>query len=213
MNIQRKAEEHAAWHFTDSIDEILVPWETTHQFRRLFIAGPVEATRHFREALPKSLRQAVAALKEVSIHITDHDLLKQSLHWLSEAGREKEKKDVRRLIAAAKKNGQALTHMEPVLDALQQGIVWKIYYADDLAAEGFECGGCGLLAMENSPICPYCGANAFKVPDLMELIVHKVLSTGGEIDKVQGPAKEMLKRTGGIGAFLRFDTELRKKAV
>lgn len=203
MNFQRKSEEHAHWHFK-KIAEDLKRLEKFHVFHYLYLAGPIEPIRHLYKLLPKHLKEKVASMKEISVHEHRDVLLKKSTEWHDETIREEKKRSVENLILTAKKGNQARVSCEAVLEALQKGSVWKLFYTDDFNLRGYQCANCSALFMQMPPSCPYCGREIETTGELAERIIEKAFATGAEIQQVRGEAAGPLKKEGGIGAYLRY---------
>lgn len=96
--------------------------------------------------------------------------------------------------------------MEPTLLALERGQIHKLVYTQGAAFEGSHCSKCNRLYGHSRVACGYCNVPLQPVPDLMERIIKRAVDTDAEIEQVREDAADELKRVGGIGAILRFQT-------
>jgi peptide chain release factor subunit 1 len=203
MNIQRKTEMYVLWHLKH-VAEMMDRLADFHSFDRLVLAGPVEATSELRRLLSKRLRSRVVGTLTLSIQASEQQVLDETLKIEQEIERAAEIELVEELITIAAKQGQAAQGLEPTLDALRKGRIWRLVYADGLDLHGKVCSNCSSLFVEDRESCVYCEAELKPVDDLIEHMAESVIDGGGEVELVQGLAAQRLLKAGGIGAFLRF---------
>lgn len=75
MNIERKSEEHAVWHFKH-VAQMLEEISARREFHHLILAGPVEVTRHLFDYLPKTLKERVIAMPHLPVTTKENEILK-----------------------------------------------------------------------------------------------------------------------------------------
>ena len=202
-HFERTSDLHAFWHLKQ-VAETMDQLADAHHFDRLVLAGPVEATTELERLLPKRLRARLAGSMVLPVEATEAQMLEAARQFEQAALREAETTRVKQLIATAAKKTQADAGLLATLKALQKNRIWQVVYAEGFAARGRGCTGCRALMPEGQPYCDYCGAAAAPVDDLTERIVERVVSLGGQVEIVRGPAAELLRTVGGIGAFMRF---------
>ncbi|RMF87196.1 MAG: hypothetical protein D6736_13350 [Nitrospinota bacterium] len=201
--IQRQSETHALWHLKQVAGE-LDRLTNRYAFDRLILAGPVEATSELYRLLPKRLRSRVAGTLSLPVEATPQEVLAEALKVEQAVERSAEITLVEELLTAAAKQDRATQGVVPTLQALQEGRIWQLVYAHDLALRGAVCTHCTALLPQGEEACPYCGQQLEVVEDLVERMVARVLEQGGRVEEVHGIAAQNLQKAGGIGAFLRF---------
>jgi peptide subunit release factor 1 (eRF1) len=101
------------------------------------------------------------------------------------------------------KQERAVLGLEAVLAVLQEGRVQKLVFEKDATAMGLQCSACGALTeQEVGPQCPYCGGKTEAVNYLVDLAAQKAVEQNAEVLVV--PENKGLRKSGSIGAFLRF---------
>ncbi|MBI5688285.1 MAG: hypothetical protein HZC54_24700 [Verrucomicrobia bacterium] len=202
-HFERTSDLHALWHLKQ-VAEKMVLLADARRFDRLVLAGPVEATTELERLLPKRLLARLAGSMALSVEATGLQVLEATRRFERPALREMENDLVKKLIATAAKKVQADTGLLATLNALNKNRVWRLLYAEGFAPQGRRCADCTALMGEGQPVCDHCGGNTEPVGDLIERIVERVVGVGGKVEAVRGPAAELLKEAGSIGAFMRF---------
>jgi peptide subunit release factor 1 (eRF1) len=100
--------------------------------------------------------------------------------------------------------GKAVAEFPGVLDAVNQGRVWKLVYAKGLDKIGGECANCNAYAPDSTGICTYCGGEVQRLTRFVDRLSQSVMEMGGQVEMVDGPAAEQLKSKGSIAALLRY---------
>jgi hypothetical protein len=100
--------------------------------------------------------------------------------------------------------GKAVAGFGPVVDAINQGRVWKLFYGKTLKLKGGECADCGSYAPETKGPCPYCGGKLKRVAQTLDRLSQSVFDMAGQVEVVDGPAAKRLAKHGSIAALLRY---------
>jgi len=50
----------------------------------------------------------------------------------------------------------------------------------------------------------YCGGKVVRLPQCVDLLTQSVMEMGGQVEVVDGPAKQALAANDGIAALLRY---------
>ena len=173
-------------------------------FDRLIVAGPPKAAGQLVRLLPRRLHGKLVETISLPFTAPPQDVLAGILDLQQRMEREQEKALVEGLVAELHDGGKAVVQLPSVLDAVNQGRVWKLVYARGFRTAGGECPECGAYVTSTSGPCFYCGANVTELPRCVDRVGQRVLETGGRVEVVDGPAAGMLKEHGSIGALLRY---------
>lgn len=203
MNIERKADEHAHWHFKH-VAERLSWMARNYEFDRLVLAGTDEATSHISALLPTRLQPRVVRRINMPLDVSDSYVLQETLKVEQEVEREREQELVRELLEAAGKHNRAVVKLGATLRAIDEWRVMHLVYADGFTPPGGQCVNCRALYAEKKDACDYCGRAVREVGDLIDRADARVLEMSGKVEEVFGDAATRLRREGSIGALLRW---------
>ncbi len=198
---------------TDYVDEVAdrnmreVIEFATHFFsennvRRILIGGTEDNVALFRSQLPKSWQSLVLGSFPISMHASHPEVLEKAM----EIGKQVELKNeailAEAIITSAAKGKGGVIHLEETLKAIHEGRVQTLLIREYFRAPGNRCSACGYVSSLPMTTCPYCGGKPLEITDAVELAVHKVMQSGGEVE-VLDPELEV-KGFEQIGALLRF---------
>ena len=170
-------------------------------FDRLLIGGPDEAVSLLIDRLPKPLRNRLAGTIRVELFARDAEVLAAALVAIEVEERTQELSEVESLIEHVS-TPHVVMGLEPVLSALNEGRVHRLFLANDLAVNGYRCEICGRLTAR-SERCPSCGGTIKPINDLREHAVELAVAQGARLEFVEGIASELLIARGGLGARTR----------
>ena len=173
-------------------------------FDRLIIAGPPKATGQLVRLLPKRMRGKLMETVSMRVGASQKEVLNKILAEQERMEREQESVLVEGVLAELHDGGKAVGEFGSVLDAVNQGRVWKLVYAKGLNKEGGECGDCGAYSPHAVGPCVYCGGDVPPVSHGLDRLGQSVMEMGGQVEVVDGPAADKLKSQGSIAALLRF---------
>jgi peptide chain release factor subunit 1 len=202
MNLQRKADEHAHLHFKHVaaiLDEM-----SRERFGRWMLGGPTESVGGLREALSARLAGELAGVLHVPVEASKEEVLAAALELASRLEEGRSDDEVRALETASAKKEKAAAGLEGTLDALREGRIRRLLYADGLALRGRRCARCGSLFDEKATRCRFCRGSTSPVDDLLNEMAGRVAKEGGRVESVGSAGARRLRRLGGVGAFLRF---------
>lgn len=114
-------------------------------------------------------------------------VLERVLHNERQARMVRESVLVHRLLDEARQGG-AVTGLEAVAAAVQQGCVARVLVRDGYAKMGRSCGKCGHLSVEHRS-CPWCFCPTDSVLDLVCELVDRALLMGCEVFRVMHDAR------------------------
>jgi peptide chain release factor subunit 1 len=199
----RRHDEEVASHAKKVIDAIH-DLALHAPFDRLIVAGTPKATSQLIRLLPKRLRGKLVDTVGMSVGASQKEVLKKILSVQRKMEREQESLLVEGVLAELHDGGKAVAGFGSVLDAVNQGRVWKLFYAKGLKKVGGECSDCGAYAPDPTGPCTYCGGEVQRVTRIVDRLSQSVMEMGGKVEVVDGPAAELLKPRGSIAALLRY---------
>jgi peptide chain release factor subunit 1 len=173
-------------------------------FDRLIVAGTPKATSRLVRLLPKRLRGKLIGTVSMSVGAAQKEVLTKILNVQRKMEREQESLLVEGVLAELHDGGKAVAEFPGVLDAVNQGRVWKLVYAKGLKKVGGECADCNAYTPEPTGICAYCGGEVQGLTRFVDRLSQTVMEMGGQVEMVDGPAAEHLKPKGSIAALLRY---------
>ncbi len=202
-NLQRRDDEHTHQHLKEVADALdLLASEKA--FDRLVLSGPHELCKGLQARLSKRLHELVAGEIALPIDAGEREVLQATLKLHEEVERRHEQSAVEQLITAAAKDSHATMGLQPTLDALRLGSILRLVYVYDYVQPGKQCAKCESLFPDGLDSCAFCGGSVKVVEDVVTRLVEQVVASGGEAESVRGPAADRLRKSGRIGAFLRF---------
>jgi len=204
MHFQRKADEHARAHHkevVDRLDALLI----RQPFDRLILGGPVEAVTELEKLLTDQLKRRHIGGITIAVSAPEKEVLEAAQAYAREWERAQEQVLLDQLLTSAAKEQQAITGLDSIVGAVQEGRIHVLVYADDFEASGSECDNCGALVSGNRGKCAHCLGKLSSVEDFLTRLVEKTARNGGAIEQLRDSAAARLRNEGGgIGALLRF---------
>ncbi|MCU0304990.1 MAG: host attachment protein [Thermoanaerobaculales bacterium] len=173
-------------------------------FDRLVVAGTPKATAQLTRLLPRRLQGKLVRSFTMSMTATPKEVLDGVLKLQQRMEREQEAQLVEGLEAELHDGGKAVAGVGPVLDAVNQGRVWKLFYGKGATVEGGECGSCGAYSPHAKGPCVYCGDEVTPVAQCLDRLSQSVMDMAGQVEVVDGPAAKRLAKHGSIAALLRY---------
>ena len=200
---EKRHDEEVALHAKKVIDA-LHDLALRQPFDRLIVAGSKKATAQLVRLLPRRLQGKLVRTLTMPVTATKKEVLQGFLKLQSRMEREQENALVDGLEAELHDRGKAVAGFAPVVDAINQGRVWKLFYAKGLKIEGGECSDCGSYAPETKGLCSYCGGKVERVAQCLDRLSQSVFDMAGKIGVVDGPAAKRLAKHDSIAALLRY---------
>jgi len=173
-SFERRVDEHER-RFWRQVGTHLEATMSRHHVRKLILSGPEEATTAVRADLPERVARSLVGILSLQPRIPDTEVLEQANRVANHAQRRAESGLVETVMNQAKSAGRGALGKEPVLKALQGGLVETIVAAWPAQDE-----------------------------DLLEQVAHQALHNGVRMELVRDKAAEELRRHDGLGALLRY---------
>jgi peptide chain release factor subunit 1 len=203
MNLQRKADEHAHLHYKH-VAAILDEMSRDGRFGRWMLGGPTDSVGGLRDTLSPRLAEQLGGILHLPVEAAKEDVVAAALDLARRLEEGRGDAEVRAHETASAKKEKAAAGLDGTLDALREGRIRRLLYADGLALRGRRCARCGSLFDETAKRCRYCQGNTSPVDDLLNEMAGRVAKGGGRVESVGSPGAQRLRRLGGVGAFLRF---------
>ena len=200
---ERRHNEEVALHAKRVIDA-LHDLALHEPFDRLIVAGSKKATAQIVRLLPRRLQGKLVRTLTMPLTASKKDVLSGILKLQQSMEREQETALVEGLEAELHDGGKAVAGFAPVLDAINHGRVWKLFYDKSLKVKGGECADCGSYSPHAKGPCVYCGAKVKPVAQCLDRLSQTVLEMAGQVEVVDGPAAKRLGKHGSIAALLRY---------
>jgi len=170
--------------------------------RRIVIGGTDDNLAVFRAHLPKAWQSLVVGTFAMSMTASHSDVLARAMQIGREAEHKREARLVEAVVTGAAKGRGGVVQLEETLNAVHQGRVQTLLIQDGLRAQGRRCKSCGYITTQADGACPFCGGSFGVIPDAVELVVRRVMQSGGEVEVLHD--NPTLTQHGGIGALLRY---------
>lgn len=166
---------------------------------QIVLAGPGQAKFQFSDMLSKNLKERIVEVIDISID-DEKELLKESIHLISELEERKSKGAVQQLKEEILKDGLAAYGFDDTLNAVKNGQVELLIIEKDYKLKGYLCEHCQLLKAGAIKNCPNCGSATSEV-DVIEEILEFAERTDAEIEFTDD---EEIHNLGHVGAILRY---------
>jgi hypothetical protein len=198
----RKADEREH-HYLKAVSEMAETLAASRAINRIVLAGGDGTCKELFALLSSDVRKRVISISVLPVQASLEQVADIVVRAQFRAEREYEVAKVASLLDRAGAHDKAVTGLAATTEALSEGRVHELVYAQGFAPGAAVCGKCGSTAV-NQPTCPVCHSVASPAGDAMDLIIGAALDTGAAIEQVRGEAAEKLNVSGGIGAFLRY---------
>jgi len=166
---------------------------------QIVLAGPGPTKIQFRDMLPKHLQQRIIDIIDVDVD-DEKNLLKESIHLISEQEKTVSREAVEHLKEEILKDGLAVYGFDDTLQAVKNGQVELLIVEKDYKLKGCICEHCQIVKAGPIKNCPVCGEPVSEV-DVIEEIIKFAERTDAEIEFTDD--KE-ISNLGHIGGILRY---------
>jgi hypothetical protein len=200
---EKRHDEEVALHAKRVIDA-LHDLALRQPFDRLIVAGTKKATAQLERLLPRRLQGKLVRTITMSMTASTREVLAGILKVQQMIEREQETSLVAGLEAELHDGGKAVAGFASVLDAINQGRVWKLFYGKGIKLSGGECSDCGAYSAFTRGPCVYCDGRVRKVSQCLDRLSQTVFDMAGQVEVVDGPAAKRLEKHGSIAALLRY---------
>ena len=157
------------------------------------LSGPIEA------AMPQNIRQHVIKIQEDLAGLTDRELEKRLEPIVEEWERKYQAAIVTEFLGSDR---GTVAGIEESLFQLQNGSVRRLLLNREVDVDLQQCLKCGWTERMGDPVCSACGG-AKRTVTLREVLPGLAKLYKANIQILSGDAAELMKKGGGIGAWLR----------
>jgi protein required for attachment to host cells len=197
---QRHIEDHRGRHF-EAVAEALAQLVGDTGVERVVLAGEPRTLATFRRHLPAPLSARIVGGVTGTRHEPARALADRASELITRVEAEVAASAIEAVITEAAKGGQAVTGLEPTLEAAARGAVARLFLNRGLREAGRWCAQCGRLQRGAEGRCQGCGGGTREV-DLAGALADRVVSTGGTVTVMDHHPG--LAARGGVGARLRY---------
>jgi hypothetical protein len=150
----------------------------------IFIGGQQKVTDALVASLPTEIGKLVGGTFVVDVHMLTEGQLMETVNSLEEAyERQEEARMVAATYAARAADEPAAIGLEQVLRGVNQMAVAHLFIQHGAIVGGRACRSCGRLYLGDRA-CAACGMATDEVPDVLEAMVHEVVTAGGVVEHV-----------------------------
>jgi peptide chain release factor subunit 1 len=199
---QTRYEEEVADRNMRDVVDFAAHFFSENNVRRVLIGGTDENVALLRSQLPKSWQSLIMGTFPMSMTASKEEVLEKAKQIGQQVELQKEEQLLKKVVTGAAKEEKGVLNLDDTLSAVHDGKVQVLIIQDGYRAPGYQCQGCGYLTAKELPECQFCGSEFEQIPDAVEMAVHKVMKTGGEVDVLQH--QHHVKGFENIGAILRY---------
>jgi peptide subunit release factor 1 (eRF1) len=185
-----------------AVADFAVKFFTEKNLRRIVIGGTDENVALFRGQLPKAWQSLIVGSVPMNMTASHVDVLERAMKIGEEAERRRQVLLLDIIVTGAAKGRGGVVNLEDTLQAIREGRVQSLVIRDGFRAAGHRCKSCGYLSSLPMGNCPFCDGETEDVPDAVELAVHQVMSTGGDVEVLHNGQEA--PGFDKIGALLRY---------
>ncbi len=170
--------------------------------RRIVIGGSDDNVALFRSQLPKAWQSLVIGDFSISMTASQLDVLEKTMEIGLQVERQREERLVDTLVTNAAKGRGGVVNLDDTFSAIREGRVQTLVIREGYRAPGTRCVSCGYISAVELEYCPFCGGGCETITDAVELAVHQVMKSGGEVEVLQ--TDQAVGTFKQIGALLRY---------
>jgi peptide chain release factor subunit 1 len=197
---QRGIEKEKADHLKHTAEALMKHYKR-RPFERLIVGGPREVVADFEPKLHDYVADRLAGRIEVDVeHSTPEQVLEAAQPCFDELEDRREADALERLGEGTR----AAVGLEDVLRALNERRVDTLVVDERFSAAGTCCPVCGWLGPPDERECPVDGTELERLTDLTESAVELTIQQSAQILVVRRRRDELVERSDGVAALLRF---------
>ncbi|HDN59893.1 MAG TPA: hypothetical protein ENF20_08035 [Candidatus Marinimicrobia bacterium] len=197
-SVERNIRNMVIQHYKRVADEIF-NLNRKRDFSWIIIGGRREIMNEFRRYLHEFVIGKILGEMEVDpdAHINDVlDRVKET----ENVARKKFEEELVRSMKGKLHDNLAVEGLHGVITASRKRAVKTLIFTESFVQKGVFCKKCDYLSIECQDNCPVCGVKLYKTNDIVELLLHRVLRNGGDVEVLDSDTRDF----PGIGAILHF---------
>jgi peptide chain release factor subunit 1 len=170
--------------------------------RRVLIGGTDDNVALFRSQLPKAWQSLVVGTFPISMTASQGEVLDKAMEIGLEAERRKEERQIEMVVTNAAKGRGGVVDLDDTFAAIREGRVQTLIIREGYRAAGTLCKSCRYISPVELEYCPFCGGECETIADVVELAVHQVMTSGGDVQVLHTELAS--PNFNQIGALLRY---------
>jgi hypothetical protein len=205
--------EHEAMHHFKKLAERLQRKDEKQGYDRLVLGCRDETWPEIEPYLHPYAKQRLIGRFSFDFTTATLDQVREHAERILKEFREKRYRDLfRRVVDAAKANGQGALGIKRVMRSLETGEIQSLLLGQKFAAPAMECRNCGHVEPLKTGIpCPVCSAETRAVEDVSDFLLSSAVRKGIEI--VHVPPDPEFEKVGNVAALLRFRADQNTNAA
>jgi peptide subunit release factor 1 (eRF1) len=201
---QRHIQEHRARHF-EAVATALAAMVEERGLGAVVLAGEPRNLAVFRAHLPSTVAALISGTVAGAHYEPASALASRALELTRHVAASNQAGTVESVLVEAEGGGRAAASVDAVVEAINRGIVDRLYILRSWEEPGRLCPHCGALQRGSDTACRWCGKPTSPV-SLGEAFVQRVISGDGAVESTREHAG--LERAGGVAALLRYPPTL-----
>jgi peptide chain release factor subunit 1 len=197
-----RREEAVVYRNLKEMVEATEKFSTHNGVRRLVLGGTEANVSQFLDMLPKPLQGKVIGTFTIDSSAPVLEVQARTMDLIEEVAQQRERELVEDMMAGWKRGSGATVGLSDTLAALQEGRVATLLILAGYEAPGYRCDQCRYLTLADKDECPLCGGSMQEVEELVDIMTHRALEQGVDVEVVRNSPD--LEENGSIGALLRY---------
>lgn len=175
---------------------------TENNIRRILIGGSDDNVAMFRSQLPKVWQSLVVGTFTIAMTASHSEVLAKAMEIGLQAERRREERQLDAVVTNAAKGRGGVVDLDDTFTALREGRVQTLVIRNGYRTPGTRCKGCGYISPVELEFCPFCDGECETIADVVELAIHQVMTSGGDVEIVH--EDQATTTFNQIGALLRY---------
>ncbi|NOZ51379.1 MAG: hypothetical protein GXP37_15245 [Chloroflexi bacterium] len=202
----QRHEDEAARANLRLVAELTERYTRQYDWQRLVLAGTEDNLAQFKELLPTHIQQHIVGTIAFDFGASPAEVRVRAEAVALAATHDYHIRLADNLVVAAAKGTGAVVGLDATLDAVQNGSVYQLLFAESYTIpEGQvrRCTQCNYLNAQAHKTCPVCGAATDALSDALNTIARRAIAASARV--IILPAENPLSAAGHhIGAYLRY---------
>jgi peptide subunit release factor 1 (eRF1) len=167
----------------------------------VLVGGRAESIANLESFLPPRVRERLVLAEDLQPTLAEDQLRQAADEALADLVIDEGTARVRALEEL--EPGRAAFGADPVLAALNESRVSRLYLGERLCQDGWSCAACTTVGEGAEPLCPECGAPT-DADELGEAMLRRALAQDATVEVLADATG--IARRGGVAAELRYPT-------
>jgi hypothetical protein len=169
----------------------------------IFLVGSKRLTLPIQAAFSRQFQRPIVVFDADLKYSSLPELQKRLGPRINDWDAQRQEKMVKDLVG---ENRTTVVGFDETLTLLEKGKIRTLVLGQQLDQRLQECSECGWIDRSSDPVCPQCKRERHAV-NLREVLPELAWQNGTEVEIVTGRAAELLRKSGGMGGWLRGRTQ------